>query len=188
LVGKEDVMKSRNAVVAVAVFLMLSPGSLFADCPTITTHGCCGGVTWKTYTFTLDCATISGGVSVVTDTNCSLGDMHSVSNNASTQTVVYQYTIPTTSTGWQIRLDYDFNNGGDTSNFISAFYNVTRGGFSIDSGTFLARTDSWPCGVATDSPNSWNAGDILTVTASLRATNSSSYAKVDGLVLFKSPA
>lgn len=103
-------MKSRNAAVAVAVFLMLSPGSLFADCPTISSHACCGGgFTWKTYSFTLDCATISGGVSVVTDTNCSLGSVHSVSNNASTQTVVYQYTIPTTSTGWEIRVDYDFN-------------------------------------------------------------------------------
>lgn len=181
-------MKSRKAFVAVAVFLMLSPGSLFADCPTITTHGCCGGYTWKTYTFTLDCATVSGGVSTVTDTNCSLGDLHSVSNNASTQTVVYQYTIPTTSSGWQIRLDYDFNNGGDTSNFIKAEYTVTRGGSGVDSGTFLDRNTSWACGVASDYPNSWNAGDILVVTISLRATNSSSYARADGLILFKSPA
>ena len=181
-------MKSRNAVVAVAVFLMLSPGSLFADCPDISTHGCCGGYTWKTYTFTLDCATVSGGVSVVTDANCSLGDLHSVSNNASTQTVVYQYTIPSTSSGWQIRLDYDFNNGGDTSNFIQAAYTVTRGGSLIDSGTFLNLNTSWPCGVASDYPNSWNAGDILVVTVSLRATNSSSYARADGLILFKSPA
>jgi hypothetical protein len=61
-------MKSRNAVAAVAVFLMLSPGSLFADCPDISSHACCGGgYTWKTYSFTTDCATISGGVSTITD-------------------------------------------------------------------------------------------------------------------------
>jgi len=42
--------------------------------------------------------------------------------------------------------------------------------------------------VATDYPNSWNAGDILVVTISLRATNSSSYARVAGLTLFKVPA
>jgi hypothetical protein len=182
-------MKSRKAFVAVAVFLMLSPGSLFADCPTISSHACCsGGYTWKTYTFTLDCATISGGVSTITDPNCSLGDVHSVSNNASTQTVTYQYTVPTTSTGWEIRVDYDFNNGGDTSNFIQAAYTVTRSGSTIDSGTFLNRNTSWPCGVASDNSNSWNAGDILVVTISLRATNASSYARVDGLTLFKVPA
>lgn len=181
-------MKSRNAAVAVAVFLILSPGSLFADCPTITSHGCCGGYTWKTYAFTLDCATISGGVSTVTDSNCSLGEVHSVSNNASTQTVTYQYTVPTTSSGWQIRVDYDFNNGLDSSNFIKAEYTVTRGGSPVDSGTFLDRNTSWACGVASDYPNTWNAGDILVVTISLRATNSSSYARVDGLTLFKSPA
>lgn len=181
-------MKSRRAFVAVAVFLMLAPGSLFADCPDISSHACCGGYTWKTYSFTLDCATISSGVSTVTDTNCSLGSVHSVSNNASTQTVVYQYTIPTTSTGWEIRVDYDFNNGGDTGNSIKAEYTVTRGGSQIDSGTFLDRNTSWPCGVASDYPNSWNAGDILIVTISLRATNSSSYARVAGLTLFKVPA
>ena len=181
-------MNSRKAAVAVAVFLMLSPGSLFADCPTITSHGCCGGFTWKQYKFTLDCATISGSVSTITDPNCSLGDVHSVANVASTQTVVYQYTIPTTSTGWEIRVDYDFNNGGDTSNFIKAEYTVTRGGNPVDSGTFLDRNTSWACGVASDYPNSWNAGDILIVTITLRATNSSSYARVDGLNLFKVPA
>jgi hypothetical protein len=181
-------MRSRNAFVAVAVFLILSPASLYADCPTITSHGCCGGYTWKQYRFTLDCATISGGVSTITDPNCSLGDVHSVSNNASTQTVTYQYTVPTTSTGWEIRVDYDFNNGGDTGNFIKAQYTVTRGGSLVDSGTFLDRNTSWACGVASDWPNSWNAGDILVVTISLRATNSSSYARVDGLNLFKVPA
>ena len=180
-------MNSVKAFIAVAV-LVLSAGSVYADCPTITSHGCCGGFTWKQYKFTLDCATVSGGVSTITDPNCSLGDVHSVSNNASTQTVTYQYTVPTTSTGWEIRVDYDFNNGGDTSNFIKAQYAVTRSGSTVDSGTFLDRNTSWACGVASDNPNSWNAGDILTVTITLRATNSSSYARVDGLTLFKVPA
>jgi hypothetical protein len=54
-------MKSRKAFAAIAVFLMLSPGSLFADCPTISSQGCCGGYTWKWYSFTLDCATVSAG-------------------------------------------------------------------------------------------------------------------------------
>ena len=181
-------MNSRKAFVAVAVLLMLSPGSVFADCPTITSHACCGGATWKQYRFTLDCATITSGVSTITDPNCNLGDVHSVSNNASTQTVTYQYTVPTTSTGWEVRVDYDFNNGGDTGNFITASYSVTRSGSTIDSGTFLNRNTSWACGVASDSSNSWNAGDILVVSISLRATNSSSYARVDGLNLFKVPA
>jgi hypothetical protein len=35
---------------------------------------------------------------------------------------------------------------------------------------------------------SWTAGDILTVTISLRATNSSSYARAAALTLFKVPA
>ncbi|HYK02551.1 MAG TPA: hypothetical protein VE974_12410 [Thermoanaerobaculia bacterium] len=179
---------SFRAFAAVGVLLMLSPGALFADCPDIVTQGCCGGVTWKKYTFTTDCPTVSGGISVTSTNSCSLGDMHEAANDPNTETVTYQYTIPSTSTGWQIRLDYDFNNGGDSSNFIQASYNVTRGGSSIDSGTFLNRSDSWPCGVASDWPNSWNAGDILTVTISLRATNSSSYARADGLILFKSPA
>lgn len=182
-------MKSRKAFVAVAIFLMLSPASLYADCPTITQHGCCGGFTWKTYKFTLDCATVSGGVGTTTDTGCPLGDVHYVNNQASTQTIVYQYTIPQTSTGWEIRVDYDFNNGGDpTNNFISAAYNVTRGGSSIDSGTFLNTSSNAVCAVATDSPNSWNAGDILTVTISIKANNSSAHGKVDELVLFKVPA
>lgn len=179
---------SPRAFAAVAVFLLFAPDNLWADCPTITSLACCGGTTWKQYNFTLDCPTISSGVSTITDPNCSLGDVHSVSNNASTQTVTYQYTIPTTSSGWEIRVDYDFSNGGDTSNFIKAEYVVTRGGSTIDSGTFLNRNTSWACGVASDSPNSWNAGDILTVTISLRATNSTSYTRVDGLNLFKVPA
>lgn len=181
-------MKSRNALVAVALFVLLTPGSLFADCPTITSHACCGGFTWKQYKFTLDCATISGGVSTTTDTSCSLGDVHYVNNQASTQTIVYQYTIPTTSSGWEIRVDYDFNNGGDTNNFIIADYTVSRSGSVIDSGTFLNKNTSWSCGVASDNPNSWNAGDILIVTVSINATNSTSYGKVDGLTLFKVPA
>jgi hypothetical protein len=181
-------MKSRKGFVALAVFLMLSPGSLFADCPSISSQACCGGYTWKWYNFTLDCATITSGVSTVTDPNCSLGDVHSVANVASTQTVTYQYTIPQSSTGWEIRVDYDFNNGGDTSNFIQASYTVTRGGTPVDGGTFLNRNTSWACGVASDNPNSWNAGDILVVTINLRATNSGSYARVDGLNLFKVPA
>jgi hypothetical protein len=182
-------MKSRKAFVALALFVMLLPGSLFADCPSISDHACCGGgYTWRTYSFTTDCASVTSGVSTITDTNCSLGTVHSVSNNASTQTVTYQYTVPTTSTGYEIRVDYDFNNGGDTGNFIQASYTVTRSGSTIDSGTFLNRNTSWPCGVASDYPNSWNAGDILVVTISLRATNSSSYARVAGLTLFKVPA
>lgn len=179
---------SLRAFAAVGIFIILSPGTLWADCPTITSHGCCGGYTWKTYTFTTDCPTVSSGVAVTSNNNCSLGDMHEAANDPNTETVTYQYTIPSTSTGWEIRVDYDFNNGGDTSNFIQASYNVTRGGSSIDSGTFLNRNTSWPCGVASDSGNSWNAGDILTVTISLRATNSSSYARADGLILFKVPA
>lgn len=122
-------------------------------------------------------------MSTITDQNCSLRDVHSVANNPSTQTVTYQYTVPTTSTGWEIRVDYDFNNGGDTSNFITAAYIVTRGGTPVDSGTFLNRNTSWPCAVSSDYPNSWNAGDIHVVTITLRATNSSSYARVDGLNL-----
>ena len=181
-------MKHRNIAVAVAVFLMLSPGALFADCPTISSHACCGGYTWKTYSFTTDCASVSGGVSTTTDTSCPLGSVHYVNNNASTQTIVYQYTVPTTSSGWQIRVDYDFNNGADTGNFIKAEYVVTRSSVPVDSGTFLDRNTSATCSVASDYPNSWNAGDILVVTISVRATNSSSYGKVAGLTLFKTPA
>jgi hypothetical protein len=181
-------MTSKKSFIAIAVFLLLTPGSLFADCPTITSHACCGGVTWKQYRFDLSCAVTSSGVSTVTDTNCNLGDMHSVSNNASTQTVTYQYTVPSSSNGWEIRADYDFNNGGDSSNFIKVEYAVTRGGSTISSGTLLNRTDSWSCGVASASSLSWTAGDILTVTISLRATNSTSYARVDNLHLFKVPA
>jgi hypothetical protein len=49
-------------------------------------------------------------------------------------------------------------------------------------------TVEWACGVASASSLSWTAGDILTVTISLRATNFTSYARVDGLNLFKVPA
>lgn len=181
-------MTSKKSFAALALFLLLTPGSLFADCPTISSHSCCGGATWKQYRFDLSCAVTTSGVSTVTDTNCSLGDMHSVSNNANTQTVTYQYTIPSTSTGWEIRSDYDFNNGGDTSNFIKVEYVITRGGSTISSGTVVDRNTSQACGYASASPLSWTAGDILTVTISLRATNSTSYARVDNLTLFKVPA
>jgi len=63
------------------------------------------------------------------------------------------------SRGWEIHVDYDFNNAGDSSNFIKASYTVTRGGSLIDSWEFLNRNTSWPCGVASDSGNSCNAGD-----------------------------
>lgn len=188
--GMEDVMKaSLKAFAAVGVFLMLSPGNLFADCPSIATQGCCGGFTWKVYDFTTDCPSVTSGVTVRTAVgSCPLGTVHYVSNNASTQTITYQYIIPQTSTGWEIRVDYDFNNGGDTSNFIQASYNVTRSGSSIDSGTFLNTSSTTFCSVASDYPNSWNAGDFLTVTITIRATNSTSYGQVAGLTLFKVPA
>jgi hypothetical protein len=179
-------MKSIKAIAAVGVFLLLSPGYLMADCPDISSHACCGGgYTWKTYAFDLTCPTVTSGVG--TTTACSMS-MHNVANNASTQTVTYQYTIPSTSTGWEIRVDYDFDNGGDTGNFIKAEYTVTRGGSTISSGTVLDRNTSWACGVASAYPLSWTAGDILTVTISLRATNSSSYARAAALTLFKVPA
>jgi hypothetical protein len=178
-------MKAHKLFLGVAVFLLLCPGYLYADCPAISSHGCCGGYTWKTYEFDLTCPITSAGVG--TASACSM-NMHSVAGSSSTETVTYQYTIPSTSTGWEIRVDYDFNNGGDTSNFIKAEYTVTRGGSTISSGTVLNRNTSWACGVASASGLSWTAGDILTVTISLRAATAGSYARADPLSLFKVPA
>ncbi len=180
-------MRSVRTFVAFAVFLMLSPSNLFADCPAIGTHGCCGGYTWKSYTFDLSCASTTSGVT--TSTMWCGGDAHRVAYpTTSTQTIQYQYTIPQTSTGWEIRLDYEFTNGGSTSNFNRADYTLVRNFVQVDSGNIYYTDVAASCQVGSANPISANAGDILTVTIQMRTANSGSYAEVQNLILFKVPA
>ncbi len=183
-------MKTSKSFVAVlGIALMLSPAQLFADCPTITgPHGCCGGITWRTYTFDLSCAGTSSSNVTTTTMWCGTPAHRVAYPTTSTETVTYQYVIPSNSTNWQIRLDYEFTNGGSTSNFNRADYTLTRNGSQIGSGNIYFTNTSASCVAGGIYGISANGGDLLTVTIQMRTANSGSYAEVGNLILFKSPA
>src|SRR5215212_7421805 len=170
-----------KAFVAVGIFVMLSPGNLFADCPTITQSGCCGGYTWKTYTFDLSCGWTSSS-NVTTGTMWCGEPVHRIAYpTTSTETVTYYYTIPSTSSNWEIRLDYEFTNGGSASNYARADYTVARNGSQIGSGNIFYTNSAASCAVGSAYPFSWNAGDLLTITVTMRTASSGSYAAVRNL-------
>jgi hypothetical protein len=180
-------MKSTKTIAAVAVFLMLSPFNLFADCPAISDHACCGGYTWRQYNFDLACATTTSNV---TTTMMWCGEpSHRVAYpTTSTETVTYQYTIPTTSTGWEMRLAYNFDPGGNSANFERADYTLSRNGSQVQSGNIFYTNGQSSCQVAGPYGFSFNAGDILVITITMKTANSGSFAEVSNLNLFKVPA
>ena len=180
-------MRNVKAFAALAVFLLMSPYNMFAACPSLATQGCCGGSTWKVYNFDLSCAATTSGVT--TSTMWCGGAAHRVAYpTTSTQTIQYQYTIPETSTGWEIRLDYEFTNGGSTSNFNRADYTVTRNFTQVASGNIYYTDVAASCQVGSAYPLSLQQGDILVVTIQMRTANSGSYGEVQALTLFKVPA
>lgn len=166
-----------------AIVVMLSP-AVFADCPAITQHSCCGGSTWSQYTFTRDCATVSSGVGLGNQW-CGVAS-HVVANVSGTQTVVYQYTIPTTDTDWEIRFDPDFNPGSDSSNFLRADYTITSGGVTGPSvNIFNSGNSAISCSPRSIVNRSFTAGNILTLTVQLRAQGSGAAAYISAPVLFR---
>ena len=180
-------MKYTKAFSAVALFLLLSPGYLWADCPAISDHACCGGATWRTYTFDLACATVTSGVTTTTMW-CGESAHRVAYPTTSTQTITYQYTIPTTSNGWEIRVDYNFDYGGNTSNYERADYTLTRQGSQVASGNIFFTNTQSSCAVGDIYNLSFTAGDILVVTITMQTASSGSYGEASNLTLFKSPA
>ena len=179
-------MISKRTFAALGLFLILSPAHLYADCPAINSHSCCSGaITWKSYDFDLSCPSTSAGVG--TSTGCS-GDVHRVEYPTSLATIQYQYTIPQTSTGWEIRLDYEFEDGGVGTNYNRADYELYRNFSLVSSGNiYYTSGDVW-CGYASVSPLSFQQGDILVVTIEMKTATSGSWGEVSNLLLFKVPA
>jgi hypothetical protein len=185
---QEAVMKSIKTFVVIGIFLMLSPGNLFASCPTISSHACCGSYTWKTYTFDLSCGGTSSSNVTTTTMWCGEPSHRVAYPTTSTETVTYYYVIPDTSSGWEIRLDYEFTNGGSTSNFNRADYTLTRNGSQVGSGNIYYTDVAASCAVGSLTGMSMNAGDLLQIVVTMRTASSGSYAETSNLTLFKVPA
>src|SRR5437764_11656634 len=86
-------------------------------------------------------------------------------------TVKYQYTIPTISNGWEIRVDYNFDYGGNASNYERADCPRTRQGSQVASGNIFY----------TNTQSSCSVGDILVVTVTMQTASSGSYAEASNL-------
>jgi hypothetical protein len=177
----------KKSFAALAVFLMLSPGMLFADCPSVSSSSCCGGYTWYTYAFELACGWTSSN-NVGTGTMwCYNLPVHTVSYPVtSTETVTYQYTLPTSSSNWEIMFFVEFSNGGNGNNFVRADYTLTHNGVTGSSQNIFFSNSALSCSREDVWPISASAGDVLTITVQMKTASSGSYAQVSAPTLFRS--